>query len=343
MTSARSIRSSKRILLSWKHKAIIALIAFLCVQAVVVAIAVADRVPPTVTTKDTTVQFGETLDVMPFARINDDRSDATFAGILVEPQAGTTVSDDAKTVTFERSGEYTITVFGEDESGNIGQGTFKVTVEPRPQPDPAQVATGEAQPDVLPFPIPEGAIGPAGGVYVVGQDVPAGLYKLIGIGERRGRVDVGKIRVLKHTLQDIDLNIAILDSLTVGGDFYGAKWVYLSEGIEFELDDATVMVPEDAVPETLYTQVHLDGMYCAGIDIEPGKYLIQPRASSESDAGRWGVAELFDFVVLTYVQDVRNGSLTYGDETDGGDEVWVYRGQFLTIDSCIATKISEDS
>ena len=103
------------------------------------------------------------------------------------------------------------------------------------------------------------------------------------------------------------------------------------------------MVPEEAVPETLYTQVHLDGMYCAGIDIEPGKYLIQARASSESDAGRWGVAEMFDFVVLTYVQDIRNGSLTYGDESDEGDEVWVYRGQFLTIDSCIATKISEDS
>ena len=30
-------------------------------------------------------------------------------------------------------------------------------------------------------------------------------------------------------------------------------------------------------------------------------------------------------------------------ESSDGDEVWVYRGQFLTIDSCIATKISEDS
>jgi len=43
--------------------------------------------------------------------------------------------------------------------------------------------------------------------------------------------------------------------------------------------------------------------------------------------------------VLTYVQDVKYGSVPYGDDA-AGEEVWVYRGQFLTIDSCVATKVS---
>ena len=333
--------TSKRVLLSWKHKAIIALIAFVCVQAIVVAIAVADRVPPTVTTKDATIEFGETLDLAPFVRVNDDRSEATITGISVAPEAGTAVSDDAKTVTFERSGSYVITVSAEDESGNIGTGELKVTVQSRPQPevDPEQVASGEAQPDITPFPLPDGAFRPDGDTIVVGESIPAGLYKLIGTGERKGRVDAGSIKVLRHMVEDLDINIAILDSLTVGGDFFGSKWIYLSEGMEFELDDATYMVAEADVPETLYAQVHLDGMYCAGVDIEPGKYLIQAKASSEQDAGYWSVAELFDFVVLTYVQDMKYGSVSYSDDA-AGEEVWVYRGQFLTLDSCIATKVS---
>lgn len=335
MTSVRS----KRVPFSWKHKAIIALIAFICVQAIVVAIAVADRVPPTVTTKDATIEYGETLELAPFVRINDDRSGASVAGISIEPSVGTNVSEDLKTVTFEKSGDYTITVYAEDESGNMGKGDLKVTVNPRVQEIPEPGQGGEVQPDVTPFPVPDGALGPLSGTLIVGQDVPVGLYKLIGIGEKHGRVDIGHIKVLSHVMEGVDIDIAILDALTVGGDFFGSKWVYLDDGVKFELDESTIMVPEDAVPETLYSQVHLDGMYCAGIDIEPGRYLIQPKQSSERDGGQWSVAELFDFVVLTYVQDIRMGTVSFSEEPDG-EEVWVYRGQYLTIDSCIATKVS---
>ena len=182
MASSRS----KRILLSWKHKAIIALVAFVCVQAAVVMFAVADRVAPTVSTKDATIEFGETLELSSFVRINDDRTEAAITGVSVEPSAQTTVSDDLKTVSFEKSGDYTITIFAEDESGNVGSGELKVTMLPRPQPevDPELVASGQAQPDITPFMLPDGAFRPEGATVVVGEDVPAGLYKLIGTGEK---------------------------------------------------------------------------------------------------------------------------------------------------------------
>ncbi|MBE6465061.1 MAG: hypothetical protein E7003_07055 [Eggerthellaceae bacterium] len=337
MASSRS----KRVLFSWKQKAVFALILFVCAQVAFVAYAVADRVPPTVSTKDATIEFGETLELSSFVRVNDDRTEAAITGVSVEPSAGTTVSDDLKTVSFEKSGDYAITVSATDESGNVGSGELKVTMLPRPRPeaDPEMVASGQAQPDTIPFPLPDVAFRPEGATIVAGEDVPAGLYKLIGTGEKKGRVDVGYIKVTKHMVEDIDIDISILDALAVSGEFYGSKWIYLSQGAEFELDDATYMVAENDVPETLYSQVHLDGTYCAGIDIEPGKYLIQAKVSSEQDAGHWSVAELFDFVVLTYVQDVKYGSVPYGDDA-AGEEVWVYRGQFLTIDSCVATKVS---
>ena len=340
--------SSRRPLLPWRAKAIIALIIFVVLQIIVVRFAVADRVPPTVTTKDATIQYGETFELSPFVRVNDDRSEATITGLYVDPNAWVTVSDDLKTMTFQKAGTYTINVFAEDESGNTTIGELKVTMEPpvRETPDPSQIEGGTVQPDVTPFPIPDRTVIPGNGLdasqgsFVVGEQVTAGLYKLIGTSEKHGRVDYGSIRVVSHMMEGIDVDIAILDALILNGDFYGSKWVYLSEGMEFELDPGTVMVAEDDVPETLYSQVFLDGMYCAGVDIEPGKYLIQARQSSEQDAGHWYTSELLDFVYYTYLQDMKIGSISYADETDEGDEVWVYRGQFLRIESCIATKIS---
>ena len=94
MASSRS----KRVLFSWKQKAVFALILFVCAQVAFVAYAVADRVPPTVSTKDATIEFGETLELSSFVRVNDDRTEAAITGVSVEPSAGTTVSDDLKTV-----------------------------------------------------------------------------------------------------------------------------------------------------------------------------------------------------------------------------------------------------
>ena len=141
--------SYKRPLLPWRAKAILALIVFVVLQIIVVRLAVADRVPPTITTKDTTIQYGETFEISPFVRVNDDRPEATITGLYVDPNAGVTVSDDLKTMTFQKAGTYTINVFAEDESGNTTIGELKVTMEPpvRETPDPSQVEGGGAQPD----------------------------------------------------------------------------------------------------------------------------------------------------------------------------------------------------
>lgn len=260
--------SRKNVVLSWRHKALLALAAFICVQAFVVVTATADRALPAAQTESTVVQSG-TADRSPRSEAKNEE------GSQAAPQ---------------------------DTSSRV-------------QPEG----------NVSPFPDSRVRIQEAPGFTVIGEGLPAGLYKFVGMDKDAWRTNLGHV-VVRY---DGGSGEPVSD---LSGDFEGSKYVYLNDGLGVQIGSSTYAVAEQNVPKTLYTEVHLNGMYLAGVDIEPGTYHL---VRTKGQHGNWIVYDSVGYPC----EIAASGSTSNADNGKDGIDIVVSEGQFLMIENCRATKI----
>lgn len=145
------------------------------------------------------------------------------------------------------------------------------------------------------------------GSYRVGEDIPAGEYKITCSGDIAGYYCV----YTDTTEEDIVDN----------DNFTACVYVTLTDGQYIEVKRATFTAIEDAEATTTLVG---NGMYKVGFDLDAGEYLIT------ADSGERGYYAILDS------SDVENKDILTNDIFEGSTYVTVSEGQYLEISRATA-------
>lgn len=117
------------------------------------------------------------------------------------------------------------------------------------------------------------------GMYKVGQDIPAGEYKLYSTGSFTG---------LSYFEIDKDSSNT-LESIIANDNFYSFTYVTVSDGQYFKFTDARAVPVSEAAPSEPEDGKYSSGMYKVGFDIPPGEYQVYPEENSTLGYGYYEI------------------------------------------------------
>lgn len=95
---------------------------------------IADTQPPTITSQELTVEYGDTLNYSDLVSVTDDSSDEIELSVVTSDINGITIDEDSKTIAFGVLGTFEITVSAEDGSGNTSEAKVVIVVEDHEHP-----------------------------------------------------------------------------------------------------------------------------------------------------------------------------------------------------------------
>lgn len=148
------------------------------------------------------------------------------------------------------------------------------------------------------------------GSYRVGEDIPAGEYKMIASGSSYYCVypDLTKSDILQN------------------GNFTTVSYVTLADGQLFELNRGSC-VPVSSASAT--TTIQGSGIYKVGLDLSAGQYKL---TQNEGSLAYYAVLSTVDATVWDNIVD--------NDNFENSSYVEVHDGQYLELSRCTATLIS---
>ena len=133
----RWIQMKKRSLKKWLFGLVIGLmlLGFGCSdESTDTAEITVDTQPPTITSEELTVEYGDTLNYSDLVSVTDDSSGAIELLVVNSENDGVTVDEDNETITLSALGTFEITVSASDESGNVSEAKVSIVVEDHVQP-----------------------------------------------------------------------------------------------------------------------------------------------------------------------------------------------------------------
>jgi hypothetical protein len=132
------------------------------------------------------------------------------------------------------------------------------------------------------------------GFYKVGEDMPAGEYKLFAYENMMG---ISSYEVAADDTGEFS-------DFTASGDFWNFIYVTVSDGQYFGINDASAVPAEEAPPYDASGGKYIPGMYKAGVDIPPGEYKLI------HDSGYAGYYELCSDSTRTDESIISSGNFT---------------------------------
>lgn len=117
------------------------------------------------------------------------------------------------------------------------------------------------------------------GMYKIGQDMPAGEYKLY---STEGLSGVSYFEIAKDSSNTIE-------SIIANDNFYSFTYVTLAEGQYFKLTDARAVPVNDAAVSDPENGKYSSGMYKVGFDIPAGEYKVFPEEDSTLGYGYYEI------------------------------------------------------
>lgn len=194
---------------------------------------------------------------------------------------------------------------------------------PSPQPNyqaPDQNGT-DPQTDTMPqedantqdnanTPVPSPEIKEAGfvsGMYKIGQDMPAGEYKLFSTD---GLIGISYFEIAKDSSNSIE-------SIVANDNFFSFTYVTVSDGQYFKFTDARAVPVDDAEVSGPVEGRYPSGMYKVGVDIPAGEYKVMPEEGSTLGFGYFEITTsskhaLNDIVANDNFEDPRYITLASG-------------------------------
>lgn len=94
----------------------------------------ADTQPPTIVSKELTVEYGDTLNYFDLVSVTDDSSDVIELSVVNSDINGITIDEKNKTIAFGAIGTFEITVSATDTSANTSEAKARIVVEDHVQP-----------------------------------------------------------------------------------------------------------------------------------------------------------------------------------------------------------------
>lgn len=94
----------------------------------------ADTQPPSITSKELTVDYGVTLNYSDLVSVTDDSSDEITLSVVNSDVDGITIDEENKTIALNVVGKFEITLSAADESGNVSEAKVMIAVEDHVQP-----------------------------------------------------------------------------------------------------------------------------------------------------------------------------------------------------------------
>lgn len=122
-------------------------------------------------------------------------------------------------------------------------------------------------------PVPSPVIKEAGfasGMYKIGQDMPAGEYKLFSTG---GLAGISYFEIAKDSTNT-------LESIIANDNFFSFTYVTVTEEQYFKFTDARAVPAGDAEKSGPVDGKYSSGMYKVGVDIPAGEYKVLPNEDS---------------------------------------------------------------
>ncbi len=148
------------------------------------------------------------------------------------------------------------------------------------------------------------------GSYRVGEDIPAGEYKLLASGSSYycAYPDMTKSTILEN------------------GNFTTVAYVTLSDGQLFELNRGSFMPVSSASPTTT---IKGNGIYKVGLDLPAGQYKLTQEGTYSAY-----------YAVLSTVDATARHNIVDNDNFDNSSYVEVHDGQYLELSRCTASPIN---
>lgn len=95
---------------------------------------IGDTQPPTITSKEITVDYGASLNYSDLVSVSDDSSDEIELSVVNSDISGITINKESKTIALGVLGTFEITVSAADSSGNTSEAKVSIVVEDHVQP-----------------------------------------------------------------------------------------------------------------------------------------------------------------------------------------------------------------
>ena len=95
---------------------------------------VVDTQPPTITSEEVTVEYGDTLNYSDLVSVSDDSSGEIKLSVTNSDIEGIMVDENNETITLSALGTFEIVVSASDESGNVSEAKVAIVVEDHVQP-----------------------------------------------------------------------------------------------------------------------------------------------------------------------------------------------------------------
>lgn len=154
--------------------------------------------------------------------------------------------------------------------------------------------------------IDEGGI--KSGMYKVGQDIPAGEYKLY--STEKSITGLSYFEIAKDSSNTFE-------SIIANDNFYSFTYVTVKDGQYFKFTDARAVPVKDAKPYEPENGRYSNGMYKVGFDIPAGEYQVFPEENSSLGYGYYEITSgsnhtLDDIVANDNFEDPRYITLKEG-------------------------------
>ena len=168
---------------------------------------------------------------------------------------------------------------------------------------------------VIGTPEPSPTIEQAGftsGMYKIGQDMPAGEYKLFATD---GLAGVSYFEIAKDSSNS-------LDSIIANDNFFSFSYVTVSEGQYFKFTDARAVPADQAERSGPVDGRYISGMYKVGVDIPAGEYKVLPE--EDSTLG-------FGYVEVTKTSKHTLDDIIFNDNFEDPRYITLENGQYLKL------------
>lgn len=123
----------RRILKKWFWGLVISFLMLLMIGCTDVSTdtteTIADTQPPTITSKELKVEYGDTLNYSDLVSVTDDSSDEIELTVVNSDVNGITIDEDSKTIAFGMLGTFEIAVSATDRSDNTSEAKVLIVVE----------------------------------------------------------------------------------------------------------------------------------------------------------------------------------------------------------------------
>lgn len=196
-----------------------------------------------------------------------------------------------------------------------GCGGANTQQQPESRTAPKDITASPNKKTAVNTPEPSPTLEQAGfisGMYKVGQDMPAGEYKLFATD---GLAGVSYFEIAKDSSNS-------LDSIIANDNFFSFSYVTVSEGEYFKFTDARAVPADQAERSSPVDGRYGSGMYKVGVDIPAGEYKVLPE--EDSTLG-------FGYVEVTKTSRHTLDDILFNDNFEDQRYITLENGQYLKL------------